>query len=145
MKKLVLVLMLVVSVFGSGLNTQSSICDAVKEATAKTKPIMFVITRDGCKYCDILKKKTLKDKKLQKELNDNFVVVIANTSRGGYIPAELRNVTGVPSIWFLYKNGLSMYSSPAGAPQDTKNFIDMLKEVEGRFYYLEKKFGSKLN
>jgi len=145
MKKLVLVLMLVVvSAFGSGLNTKKTICDAVDEATKTNKPIMFVITRDGCKYCKILKEKTLQNKKLQKELNTKFVVVVANTSKGGYIPAELRNVQGVPSIWFLYKNGLSMYESPAGAPQKIGNFIEMLKSVETRFDYLEKKFGNRI-
>ena len=133
MKKILLVLLLAVGVFGAELKTQDSICKAVEVAKQKDKPIMFVITRENCKYCKILKTKTLKDKKLVDELNKNFVVVIVNYDKGDYIPASLVNVRGVPAIWFLYKNGYSMYQDAGGAPQKIDLFLEMLDGVKKRY------------
>jgi thioredoxin-related protein len=139
MKKIVLLaLFLVFNLFGSELKVEKTLCDAVKVAKQTNRPIAFFITRDNCKYCKVLKTKTLKQKKIIATLNKNFVVVMANFDKGDYIPGDLINVKGVPSIWFLYNNGLRMYENPAGAPQKVQTFIEMLDTVKKRYDEISK-------
>jgi len=112
----------------------------IAEAKKTSKPIFFVISRDTCKYCVILKKTTFKDPKVIKALNKDFVSIIAQTDENDYVPRALY-APGLPAMWFLYSDARPMYQ-PLMGMMKSKDFLQALATVKTEFDANNKK-GSK--
>jgi uncharacterized protein YyaL (SSP411 family) len=132
-KKLVLVALMFLSVHAGELHWAKNYQSAIKTATQENKPVLFIISRDTCKYCILLDNTTLKDDKIVKALSRDFVVSRAWTNKRDYIPMEIaQNTPGLPGIWFLYPDGTPMYQPILGYVKK-EDFLQMISIVEETF------------
>ncbi len=116
-KKIIMAVLLVGSaVFAQdGVHWAKDFQSGIAQATKEQKPVLFIISRDTCKYCVLLDNTTLKDPVVVQKLNKNFVAIRSWTNEGDYIPRELaQNTPGLPGIWFLKENGQPMYAPLLG-------------------------------
>lgn len=109
----------------------------VEEAKKANKPIYFLSSNHSCRYCIKLKTTTLKDEKIIKELNDNFISIVTYSDDGDYMPESLWR-PGTPASWFLLPSGEPMYQAVMGAV-DAKEFAQMLKTVKEEFSKVKSK------
>lgn len=109
---------------------------AIKLATSKNKPVLFVSSRHTCKYCVILEKTTFSDKKVIEALNKDFISVVSYSDENDYLPKELWR-PGTPAIWFLSPKGEPMFQPLMGAVDKT-NFLKALSIVKSTFDKKEK-------
>ncbi|SFV75608.1 hypothetical protein MNB_SM-3-1023 [hydrothermal vent metagenome] len=119
------------SLVASELHLAKSYQEGVKEAQRQHKPIFFVQSRHTCKYCVIFEKTTLKDKRVIKALNRDFISVIAFSDDGDYIPRDLWQ-PATPTIWFLDPKGRPMFQPIPGAI-DASSFLQALAIVKTEF------------
>jgi len=132
-KKLVLAMVMVLSLQAAELHWAKDYQSAIKTATKQDKPVLFIISRDTCKYCVLLDNTTLKDDKVVKALNRDFIVSRSWINENDYIPMELaQNTPGLPGIWFLFPDGTPMFQPVLGYVEK-KNFIQMLSIVKDAF------------
>jgi uncharacterized protein YyaL (SSP411 family) len=132
-KKLVLAMVMVLSLHGAEVHWAKDYQTAVQTAKKENKPILFIISRDTCKYCVLLDTTTLKDDKVVKALNRDFVASRAWTNERDYIPVELaQNTPGLPGIWFLFPDGTPMFQPVLGYVEKN-NFLQMLSLVKAAF------------
>ncbi len=103
----------------------------IAQAKAQHKPVLFVFSRHTCKYCVLLEKTTFSDKKVIKDLNKNFVSIIAYSDEHDAMPKELWR-PGTPTIWFLHSNAEPMYQPLMGAI-GVKDFLQALSIVKKTF------------
>jgi len=105
----------------------------MKQALKESKPVMFIISRDTCKYCVLLDDTTLKDTNVTSKLNSDFISIRSWTNEGDYIPRAIRqNTPGLPGIWFLYPDGTPMYRPLLGYVKSDK-FYEALNVVSKSF------------
>jgi len=134
MRKILIILVLSVftTLFASEINWKKDYNVGMKEAIKYNKPMLFIISNKNCPPCRRLAKTTLKDAKVIKGLNEDFVSVIAyvnftNPSSNDYVPREL--FTGVtPTIWFMVPSADIVFDSVKGAP-NAEAFLDMMSQV----------------
>ena len=108
---------------------QSGIAQAKKEH----KPVLFIISRDTCKYCVLLDDTTLKNPTVVQMLNKDFVAIRSWTNEKDYIPMDIaQNTPGLPGIWFLYSDGTPMYQPLLGYVKE-KDFMQALAIVKTEF------------
>lgn len=109
---------------------------AIEEAKKVNKPVLFISSRHTCKYCIQLDETTLKDEKIIKELNKDFISIISYSDDDDYIPKRLWH-PGTPAIWFLLPDGEPMYQPLMGAIK-SKKFLEALTVVKNEFKELNK-------
>jgi len=100
-------------------------------AKAQNKPVLFVVSRDTCKYCIMLDKTTLSDATVTKALNRDFIAIRSWLNKHDYVPEDLY-APGLPTIWFLLPDGTPMYQ-PLMGMVDSKNFLEALAVVKTEF------------
>ncbi|MEA3330286.1 MAG: DUF255 domain-containing protein [Campylobacterota bacterium] len=108
----------------------------MKLAKAQNKPVLFVVSRDTCKFCVILKDTTFKDKTVVKALDRDYISIIAQIDENDYVPKELY-APGLPTIWFLLPDGRPMFQPLMGMVK-SKDFLDALAIVKSEFDTLNK-------
>ena len=113
----------------------------IEQATKENKPVLFVFSRHTCKYCVILEKTTFSDPRVIKELNKDFVSIIAYSDDGDAMPQELWR-PGTPTIWFLKPNGQPMFQPLMGAVKEDA-FLEALDIVRKEFSKINKKESGK--
>jgi len=113
----------------------------IEQATKENKPVLFVFSRHTCKYCVILEKTTFSDSRVIKELNKDFVSIIAYSDEGDAMPQELWR-PGTPTIWFLKPNGQPMFQPLMGAVKEDA-FLEALGIVKKEFMRINKKENGK--
>ena len=71
----------------------------------------------------------LKDKRVIKALNRDFISVISYSDENDYMPKDLWR-PGTPSIWFLFPDGTPMYQPIPGyiPAADFLNALGIVKE-----------------
>jgi thioredoxin-related protein len=133
-KKIVLGLVFTaVTLFGAQVHWAKDYKSGIAEAQKENKPVLFIISRDTCKYCILLDKTTLKDERVAKALNRDFVAIRSWINEGDYIPREIaQNTPGLPGIWFLYSDGTPMFRPLLGYVQKD-NFLKALAIVKTEF------------
>ena len=130
---IILVISLFTTLFASEINWKKDYNVGMKEAMKYNKPMLFVISNKNCPPCRRLANTTFEDAKVVKELNREFVSVIAyvnftNPASNDYVPREL--FTGVtPTIWFMIPSDDVVFSPVKGAP-DAASFLDMMSQVK---------------
>ena len=98
--------------FGADIKWEKDLASAVDRAGKEKKPLMVVVTKYGCKWCDLLKKETLKNPKVSDALNRNFVAYEA-VMEEGTVPQALMT-PGTPATWFI-KGKTPMFEPIMGA------------------------------
>ena len=126
-----MVLFFATSLMAAEVNWAKDFESGLKSAKAQNKPMLFVISRDTCKYCIILKNTTFKDKKVVADLNKNFIAVTSWINENDYIPEKLFT-PGLPGIWFLLPSGEPMFQPLMGA-LGTQEILHYLKQVKSEF------------
>lgn len=133
MRKILIYLMLLFSttIMASEIKWAKDYDSGIKEAARFVKPVLFISSRHTCKFCVILDNTTLKDERVVKALNKDFVSIIAYSDEQDYMPRELYQ-PGTPAIWFLLPSGEPMFQPIMGAI-DAENFLNALKIVKKEF------------
>jgi len=132
MKKIIFfTLMFSAMLFASPIHWAKDYKSGIADATAKTKPVLFISSRHTCKYCRILEQTALSDSKIVNELNRNFIPIIAYSDENDYMPKELWR-PGTPAIWFLDEKGEPLFQPIMGAI-DADNFYKALMLVKKEY------------
>lgn len=104
---------------------------AMGKATKIDKPVMYIVSSHNCRYCMMLEKTALRDRKVIEALNRGFVSSIAYLDAGDRVPHDL--ITGgTPTIWFLKPDGEPLFQPLMGA-MDAENFVKALAIVEDEY------------
>jgi hypothetical protein len=114
MIKKVLVILALLSVVASAasVNWEKSLDSAIAKGKKEHKPVMFLVSRDGCGWCDRFRAGTLSNPEVVKKLNSEFVSFEGYTNRGT-VPRDLIT-NGTPGTWFI-KDDEPMYQPLMGA------------------------------
>ncbi|SFV61068.1 hypothetical protein MNB_SM-6-1221 [hydrothermal vent metagenome] len=132
-KKIVMALVLTASLFGAEVHWAKDYQSGIAQAQKEHKPVLFIISSHSCKYCLLLDRTTLKDPRVVKALNSDFIAIRSWTDQRDYIPMPLaQNTPGLPGIWFLLPNGDPMYQPLLGYAK-ADYFIQALATVKSEF------------
>jgi thioredoxin-related protein len=133
-KKIILATLLIASsLFGAEVNWAKDYHEGIIASKKDNKPVLFIISRDTCKYCVLLKDTTLRDESVIKALNKDFISVTSWTNENDYIPDDLARATpGLPGIWFLKPDGEPMFQPILGY-MDKSKFLEALAIVQSEF------------
>ena len=87
-----------------GLYFCNDLKHAFEDAKAHHRNVMIVFDGAACIYCDYLKEDTLSDSTVQKEINDNYIILITQTSESPELTSQL-NIYGTPTTVVLDEDG----------------------------------------
>ncbi len=130
-KILIIILLSISSILAADVEWSKDYHAALKQAKEQNKPVLFISSRHSCKYCVMLDETTLKDERVVKELNKDFISVTSYSDERDYMPRELYR-PGTPAIWFLMPSGDPMFEPIMGAV-DANNFLKALAIVKEEF------------
>ncbi len=128
-KSIVTLLVFAAVAFGADLKWEKDLNGAVERAAKEKKPLMVVVTKYGCKWCDVLKQQTLKNPKVSAILNRDFVAFEA-VMEEGTVPQSLMTA-GTPATWFI-KGKTPMFEPVMGAI-GVEDFLYALDEVKKEY------------
>lgn len=130
MKKVWLILvMMLTALAGAEIHWEKNITTAIETSAKQNKPLMVLITKHGCKWCDVLKQKTLKDPKVIAELNKSFISYEGVVEEGTVPPSLM--TPGTPATWFI-KGRTPMFEPLMGAV-DAENYLKALAIVQEEY------------
>jgi len=130
MKKIVFVLMMTVaSLIGSEVMWEKNISAAIEKSAKEHKPLMVLVTKHGCKWCDVLKQKTLKDPKVVATLNAGFISYEGVVDEGTVPPSLM--TPGTPATWFI--KGRTPLFEPLMGAVDPENYLKALAIVQEEY------------
>ncbi|MDX9966688.1 MAG: DUF255 domain-containing protein [Sulfuricurvum sp.] len=115
--------------FGGEVRWEKDLSSAIERAAKEKKPLMVVVTKYGCKWCDVLKKETLKNPKVSAILNRDFVSYEGVLEEGG-VPQSLMT-PGTPATWFI-KGKTPMFEPIMGAV-GVEDFLYALDTVKKEY------------
>ena len=110
----------------SGLNITTDVEGAFDISQSENKTLAILFDQDSCVYCEMLKDDVLSNPDVQKQLNENFVVLLVDINRNPDIAAEY-DVYGTPTIQFIDPNGHEI--SKIEGYVDSSEFMHALKEI----------------
>lgn len=128
MKKIViLILFLTHALFGTDIKWEKDIGAAVERAAKEQKPLMVVVTKIGCRWCEVLKQNTLKNPKVVAIVNRDFVAYEGVVDAGTVPPSLMTQ--GTPATWFI-KDKTPMFEPIMGAVEsdDFLKALDIVKQ-----------------
>ncbi len=138
-KNIIMMLLIASSIYATEVNWAKDYKSGIAKAKKENKPVLFIISRDTCKYCVMLDNETLKDEKVAKALNKDFIAIRSWTNEGDYIPEDLARYTpGLPGIWFLTQNGEPMFRPMLGFIEKDR-FLESLAIIYAEFKKQNKK------
>lgn len=135
LKKIILALLLVSSLFSLEIKWEKDFKTAIENAKKLNKPIFFVSSRHTCRYCVVLEETTFTDAQVINDLNSNFVSVVAYSDENDYMPRELFR-PGTPAMWFLMPDGTPMFEPLMGA-YGAKDILQAFKQVKKEFQLIK--------
>ena len=89
---------------------------------------MIVFDGAACIYCEYLKEDTLTDPAVQKEINDNYILLITETSESPKLTSQL-NVYGTPTTVILDENANELGRIEEYEPPE--EYLAHMKEISG--------------
>lgn len=128
MRKLLLILMFIgLSLSGAEVKWEKDLSKAVERALKEQKPLMVLVTKNGCRWCDVLKQTTLKNTKVVTVLNRDFVSYEGIVDDNSVPPALMTQ--GTPATWFI-KGKTPMFEPVMGAveSEDYLKALDIVKQ-----------------
>lgn len=87
---------------------------------------MIFFDQDSCVYCDIFNEDVLSNRDVQKELNENYIVLLVDINKNPNIAAKYK-VYGTPTTQFLDSHGKEIYKIDGYI--DSGEFLKALKEI----------------
>lgn len=109
-----------------GLNVTTDIDDAFDASKSENKTLMIIFDQDSCIYCDMFKSDVLANPDVQKDLNENYIVLLVDINRNPDIAAKYK-VFGTPTTQFLDAEGKQIHQVEGYVSGD--EFIKVLKEI----------------
>ena len=101
---------------------------AFKDAKEHNRNVMIVFDGAACIYCEYLKEDTLTDSAVQKEINDNYIILITQTSESPELTSQL-NIYGTPTTVVLDEDGNELGRIEEYEPPE--EYLAHLKEISG--------------
>ena len=111
-----------------GLYLCNDLDQAFKDAKAHNRNVMIVFDGAACIYCEYLKEDTLTDAAVQKEINDNYIILITQTSESPELTSQL-NIYGTPTTVVLDEDGNELGRIEEYEPPE--EYLAHLKEISG--------------
>lgn len=109
-----------------GLNVTTDVDGAFNASQSENKTLAIIFDQDSCVYCDMLKDNVLSNSDVQKELNENFIVLLVDINKNPDI-AQKYEVFGTPTIQFLDSNGNNVIKIEGYLESD--EFLETIKEI----------------
>lgn len=115
------------SLFGAEVKWEKDLASAVERSVKEQKPLMVLVTKNGCRWCDVLKQNTLKNPKVVALLNRDFVSYEGIVDNNTVPPALMTQ--GTPATWFI-KGKTPMFEPVMGAveSEDFLKALDIVKQ-----------------
>lgn len=126
MKKLLLTLMLLPSLFAFEPDWIHNYDEALTEAKKEHKDVYLFIAADACPFCKKFKNETLSKVKILMAIEKKFIPLYLSRDHH-YIPDNFERY-GAPRHYFLKEDG-TVYNEDAGF-KSPKQFLELLKESE---------------
>jgi thiol:disulfide interchange protein DsbD len=101
---------------------------AFKEAKAHNRNVMIIFDGAACIYCEYLKEGTLTDPSVQKEINENNILLITESSESPELFQQL-DVYGSPTTVILDPDGNELGRIDGYEPPE--EYLRDLKEING--------------
>ena len=95
------------------------------------KKIFMFFWADWCKFCKLMEKQTLEKPKIIRYLNDHFISIKVNSDAEKALAARYL-VRGLPTLWFLDKNGEKIGYYPGYVESDM--FLPYLRYIQSDKY-----------
>lgn len=108
------------------LNIIDDVNGAISEAQTQNKSIALIFDQATCVYCEILKDNVLTNSDVQKELNENYIVVLVDINKNPNV-ADKYDVFGTPTVQFLNSTGKQIGKIEGYV--DSDEFLKTLKEI----------------
>ena len=99
---------------------------AFKEAKAHNRNVMIIFDGAACIYCEYLKEGTLTDPSVQKEINENNILLITESSESPELFQEL-DIYGTPTTVILNQDGNELGRIDGYEPPE--EYLRDLKEI----------------
>lgn len=99
---------------------------AFKEAKAHNRNVMIIFDGAACIYCEYLKEGTLTDPSVQKEINENNILLITESSESPELFQQL-DVYGTPTTVILDQDGNELGRIDGYEPPE--EYLRDLKEI----------------
>ena len=99
---------------------------AFKEAKAHNRNVMIIFDGAACIYCEYLKEGTLTDPSVQKEINENNILLITESSENPELFQEL-DIYGTPTTVILDQDGNELGRIDGYEPPE--EYLRDLKEI----------------
>lgn len=129
MKIFLITILVALSLFGTDIKWEKEISIAVEKGVKEQKPLMLLVTKNGCRWCDVLKQTTLKNSKVVAIINRDFIayegIVDTNT-----VPPSLMT-QGTPATWFI--KGKSPMFEPIMGAVESDDFLKVLEIVKQEY------------
>lgn len=109
-----------------GLNSTRDIGLAFNESQSQNKTLLIIFDQESCVYCDMLEENTLSDVNVQKELNENYVVLFVDINKD-YDVAEKYQVFGTPIVHVISPEGKDLGKIEGYVESD--EFLSELKGI----------------
>jgi thioredoxin-related protein len=130
MRKLLLILLFsTLALSAADLKWEKDIASAVERGIKEQKPLMVLVTKNGCRWCDVLKQKTLKDPKIVTILNRDFILYEGVVDEGTVPPSLMTQ--GTPATWFI--KGKSPMFEPIMGAVESEDFLKALDIVKQEY------------
>lgn len=115
------------SLYGAEVKWEKDIASAVERSSKEKKPLMVLVTKNGCRWCEVLKQKTLKNQKVVSVLNRDFVTYEGVVDEGSVPPSLMTQ--GTPATWFI-KERTPMFEPIMGAIESDEflKALDIVKQ-----------------
>ena len=126
MKKLLLPLIFIASLFASELNWINDYDQALKMAKQQNKDIYIFIGADECRFCVLFKKNALSKKPVIDRLNKEYIPVYLSRDQHK-IPSHFET-KGVPRHYFVGSDG-KVFHEDRGS-REKCGFLSILDEAE---------------
>jgi len=117
------------SLFGADIKWEKDIASAVDRAAKEKKPLMVLVTKNGCRWCEVLKEKTLKTPKVVSIVNRDFVAYEGVVDAGTVPPSLMTQ--GTPATWFI--KGKSPMFEPIMGAVESEDFLKALDIVKQEY------------
>lgn len=114
--------------FIEGLYFCNDLEHAFNDAKAHHRNVMIIFDGYACIYCEYLKEDTLTDSAVQKEINENNIIVITDTSESPELSGQL-GIHGTPTTVIFDENGNELGRIDGYEPPE--EYLSDLKEING--------------
>jgi thioredoxin-related protein len=127
MKKFLLILLTLSTVFAGSVNWEKNLETAAAKAKATGKKVMIMMSTQSCRYCKQMHKEVFADDTVAAYINEHFVALELDVNNDPY--PEALEVRGVPATFFFSSDLKTRYELLMG-PRHPMVFMNILQTVQ---------------